>query len=62
MDQNIFPHVNNGDNLFWLNQCVKHMIRDEEVQDIGCQGIGYTKGLNNQDAVAIKEYKYTEAV
>ena len=37
------------------------MIRVDEVLDIGYYGLLGTLGINNNDAVTIKEYKYSEA-
>ena len=41
----------------WLNQCVQHMIRVEEVYDIGIWGLVNNLGLKTLDAVTIKESK-----
>ena len=41
------------DKINWRNQCVQHVIQFEKVWETGCQGLGNTEGLKNQDAIEI---------
>ena len=40
----------------WLNQSVRHVIRVEEVWEIGCQGIVNTLGFKTQFSVWLLDY------
>ena len=43
-----------NEQITWLNQCIQHAIRVEEVWDGGGQGLVKTLVLKTQDAVSIK--------